>query len=547
MSAFTARVSGAACETATGGRDCNQDRCEALWLDPSESLWGFRAAIVVADGMGGHERGDQAADLAARAAREVLAARLEDHAEFAADFPGAEPEDVVRGAFERANQQIYEWAVTQDVIGDTGTTLTVIACTDEEVVVGNVGDSRAYVVSGGAVRKVSEDHSWVGQQVRLGNLTEAEAAASPLRNQLTQAVGCDAAVEPHIVALPLEPGAAYVACTDGLTEVVDADAILEVVQAGGVPEDLCRALVALAVAAGTSDNVTVAALCTDPAEALVEAAPAPPPAPEPDLPPLDETVVLVDIPVEPEAGPGPSPEPTPEPDLAPGREPEEAPEEAPAPVRDTAPAASRQRGQRLGAALIVCILALAVGLLAGRATIGPAPPAQPAEVAPTLPETSASPVDTTPVETPPTPEPVDAAPTGAVIVEVKCEGDQLIVTGAEELALDVYPKGKYRDSAARLAEVESQTPGETRFRLPEPEASWEGQSVALTVERPEAGTLSLSLAPDGEAFVDQKPFSGEALKSVKPEGSRARLGFYFPSGDDADAYAIAIVGFPVEG
>jgi hypothetical protein len=69
--------------------------------------------------------------------------------------------------------------------------------------------------------------------------------------------------------------------------------------------------------------------------------------------------------------------------------------------------------------------------------------------------------------------------------------------------------------------------------------------VTLTIDRVGPGTLSLALDPEGEVFVDQKPHTGEALRSVKPAGGRTRLGFYFPSGDDAKAYAIALVGFRV--
>jgi protein phosphatase len=551
-----------ACESASGGRPYNEDRCFAQLLDPTESLWGFRAVLVVADGMGGHERGDQAAQLGLDAAVKVLTARLEDHWDYASGFPGAEPADVVRGAFERANQRIYEWAVTQDLSGDTGTTLVLVVCTDEEVVIGNVGDSRVYAVTGEGVRKLTEDHSWVGEQVRAGFLTEEEAARSPLRNQLTQAVGVDAAVEPHVVSLPLEGGAVFLACTDGLTDVMGTDALAEVVHAGGEPEDLCRALVALAVAAGTTDNVTVATLSTGPAPAAAEAAP---PPPEPEEP------TAADAPDEPEPEPPVEAEPTPEREFiaeAPEPEPPVEPEAGASPPEPEATeepiveepvlvgggdmSASRQRQQRLGTVLIVCIVSLVLGLLVGRAT-APKESGQTVATA-TMPPangTAAAPTGTTGT----TAGPEGGATTGAegapaetegVTIEARFEGDELVVTAPEGTRLDVYPRGMSRDASSRLVAEQGQQANETRYRLSSaPPEAWRDQTVVLKIERPGDGVLKLTTTPEAEVFVDRKPYSGDELQEVKPAGDRARIGFYLPPGDDPKAYAIGIVDFPV--
>jgi serine/threonine protein phosphatase PrpC len=518
---------GAACETAPGGRTYNEDRCYAQVLDPTQSLWGFRGVLIVADGMGGHVKGEQAAQIALDAAVEVLTARLADHWNFASSFSSAEPRDVLRGVFERANQRIYEWAVTQDVTGDTGTTLTVVVCTAEELLIGNVGDSRAYLVSGEDIRKLTEDHSWVGEQVRLGRLTEEEAAQSPLRNQLTQAVGVDPSVHPHMVTLPLEPGRVAVACTDGLTEAVDAEALAEVVYAGSTPEDICRALVALAVAAGTTDNVTVAALSMGPPPVAATAPiTAPQPLREPEPPPEPEVRTRIEL--EDEA---------PTADRS-----DEGEAEEPVVVRGGERTMARQRNQRLGTLLIVSVVSLLLGLLVGHATVGTRQEQAPTPAAATPPTGAPVPRGTATSSASEAP----TAEAGRVVVGVKCEGHELAVTPSEDVTLDVYPKGKYSDPSARLLPIEGGEAGATRYRLAAaPPASWQTAAVTVTIARLGGGRLKITMSPEAEAFVDNKPHAGDDLLDIKPEGTRCRIGFYFPSGDDPNAYAIAIVGFPV--
>jgi protein phosphatase len=476
--------------------------------------------------MGGHERGDQAAQMAVDIAAEVLTARLEDHWNFAGDFGSAEPVDVLVGAFEQANRRIYEWAVEQDLTGGTGTTLTILACTHDQVLAANVGDSRAYRIGATGVEQLSVDHSWVGEQVRAGQLTAEEAARSPLRNQLTQAVGFEPAVTPHVTSVPLEPGCVFLACTDGLTEVVDTEALFEVASAGDGPEHLCTALAALAVAAGTTDNVTIAALSTGPIPA----------APVPQAVPTHEQPV-------PAADPGEDEAEAPV-DVEPSRETEERDVTAPilaARREDLA----RERTQRMGAIVIASVLAMLLGMLVGWATGGQpggaTPPAPEAPAAPPGPQPAApGRAADQPTQAPP-PE-----PSGAVSVRVRCEGTALVVAATEEVTLDVYPRGAYRDSEARLTSTAGAQPGETRFELQQaPPAAWADRQVALTIKRLGDGKLGLSLDPEASVYVDQQERAGDELAAIEPAGSRTRIGFYFPTGDDPQAIAIALEGFPV--
>lgn len=520
------------CDTAAGGREHNQDRCFVQVLEAAQNLWGFRAALVVADGMGGHEQGDQAAQIALDAAIEVLTARVEDHWEFASAFPSAEPMEVVRGIFLRANERVLRWATERQLAGDAGTTLTLVACTDNEAIVANVGDSRAYLVGPSEVCKLTEDDSWASELVKAGSLSEEEAARSPFRSQLTQAVGVDSGVVPHLVTVPLRPGEVVLACTDGLTEVVDAEAIAEVVRAGGSPADLCRALVALAVAAGTSDNVTVAALS---AVSHNEPPPAPSdrfeenvsgPAAEKELtaPTAQTAATRIEVPCS--APPGGSSESR----------------AVAAPRADTE--LLRERRKRLGTLLIVCVISLLLGLLVGRGVFRRSfTPSAPLTLNPQV-STQQGEKLPLPAKSEPSPGPPE---TDVVIVRAWVEGNHLVVTSTERVTLDVYPRGKFRDATSRLPSVESGRSDEMRYRLPSASPdSWQGQTVVLRITRLGRGALGLLLTPDGEVFVDNKPYRGVQLSEVRPEHQRARVGFYFPNGAESRAYAIAIVGFPVE-
>jgi len=457
----------------------------------------------------------------------------------------------VRGAFARVNQRLYEWAVAQDLRGDTGTTLTLVVCTDEEVAVGNVGDSRAYLIRGDEVRRLTEDHSWVAEQVRLGHLTEEEAARSPLRNQLTQAVGVDPVVDPHLVTLPLEPGCVFLACTDGLTEVVDADAMGEVVRAGSAPEDLCAALVALAVAADATDNVTVAALSTGP---LPVAAPVEPPEvvsdeeapPEPPAPSAEDQPAAAESEPLPEAaGVDEGAAPAPEEDVheraarATAEEQVEVTEQVP--VRGGDGAVARQRSRRLLVLLVVALVSLALGLWVGRATLGPGEARAPATGAATEKGAGASPSEATPAAGG---TPTATTPEGFVI-RVKCEGDALVVSCTEPVSLLAYPWGKASEG---LTSVQGDQPNETRFQLPEtPPDSWQGQTVTLKIERLGEGRLKLTPGPEVPVYVDKHAHEGKELLALTPAKDPARIGFRFPAGDDPKAYGIAILDFPVSG
>lgn len=517
-----------ACETAAGGRSENQDRCLARRLDPAQNLWGFRALLVVADGMGGHEQGEVAAQLAAETALEVLGARPEDHGDFESGFLGGGCEDVLRRTFSMANQRIHEWAEREGVVGNMGTTLTVAAFTEAEVTIGNVGDSRAFVVVSEGITQLSEDHSFVAQQVRDGVLTEDEASRSPLRGHLTQAVGAESSVDPYVVTAPIEPDATFVLCSDGLTEVIQPTAIQGVVHVDTVPEQVCETLIAMAVQAGTTDNVTVAVGYARPGT-LTERVASPAPTqeePEPAVPaePGEPAVELVGNPT---------------PRIGPSVQPSEPPDRSR--YRDDLSAERNRRLAMLGA---VSLVSLIIGLLIGRAFV----PKRDAD----------GESETTHISDPTTVQPGDAAstdgaPAGAIVpmtdggfrLEIACERNMIIVRGSEPVEYSCYPRS---DSSSLLEPGQLETGDGAAFTLPaDPPSDWQGETIVLDVERLGGGRLKAVPQPaDISVFVNRNPYSGDALDSLPASEGTARIGVYFPPGAGEDAYGVVIPELPVE-
>jgi protein phosphatase len=136
--------------------------------------------------------------------------------------------------------------------------MTAALVEDDQVWIGHVGDSRAYLLRDGGLEQVTEDHSLVAELVRSGRLTPDEAGEHPHRSVITRALGTDPDVAVDVMPVPTQPGDVFVLCSDGLTTMVDDDAILELLaQHRDDLDAAARALVARANDAGGEDNITV--------------------------------------------------------------------------------------------------------------------------------------------------------------------------------------------------------------------------------------------------------------------------------------------------
>jgi len=213
----------------------------------NEDSYYVRAPVfVVADGMGGAQAGEVASKIAAEA--------------FDRELP-AGPEDALREVFESANREIHEHAASDESHAGMGTTLTaaIVAPERDEVAIGHVGDSRAYLLRDGKLERLTQDHSLVEELRRKGQLTDQQAEEHPQRSIITRALGPDAEVEPDLRTVPAHPGDVYLICSDGLTTMIGEEQITKILLSSTSLDAAVRALVAEANRAGGRDNITAVA------------------------------------------------------------------------------------------------------------------------------------------------------------------------------------------------------------------------------------------------------------------------------------------------
>jgi len=211
--------------------------------------------FLVADGMGGLEAGEVVSSLAVKTvAKELLPPGERESASLA---EGLKSRMVT--AFEEANDRIRRFAMDGPGLESTGTTLVGLVRCGESFVLGNVGDSRAYLIRAGSIRLLTEDHSLVMAQVRSGLMTREEAARSPERNIIYRALGMAARLEVDTWIIPAAPGDSFLLCSDGLSDVLADRELLDIANQGAAdaPQDVCARCIALALDRKARDNITV--------------------------------------------------------------------------------------------------------------------------------------------------------------------------------------------------------------------------------------------------------------------------------------------------
>lgn len=202
--------------------------------------------LAVADGMGGHQAGEVASFLALKALAEKL---KEDY--------GQDPLAHLVAAVHFANEVVYRSACTTPEYRGMGTTLTVAWVVNSQAFLAHVGDSRAYLFRDGQLQVLTHDHSYVGELVRSGDLTNEEARIHPHRNILTRALGTGAEVVVDSRIISLQKGDLLLLCTDGLPEVVRDEEIASALHLGKSLKEILQNLLRLALDRGGPDNITV--------------------------------------------------------------------------------------------------------------------------------------------------------------------------------------------------------------------------------------------------------------------------------------------------
>lgn len=207
--------------------------------------------VAVCDGMGGAAAGD----LASKMALESLERVLRDKAPLI-DVPTTEA--ALLEAVRTSNEEIAAFAKANPDKRGMGTTMTAAALFGPELVVVQVGDSRAYLKRGIVLQQVTMDQNVVGQMIASGRITPDQARNVKQRNMLLEAIGVQPKVGPDLIRVQIQPGDVLLICSDGLTGPLDDRRVLDLMLQYEDPVRCCRALTEAACAAGGPDNVTVA-------------------------------------------------------------------------------------------------------------------------------------------------------------------------------------------------------------------------------------------------------------------------------------------------
>jgi serine/threonine protein phosphatase PrpC len=232
-------------------RDHNEDWIEVQ--DPADPVAQRKGRLfIVADGMGGYQAGEVASRLAAETVKR----------EYYAD-PSEDPTERLRKAVQSANEAVYHSAHNDRAHIGMGTTVVVMALVGRKAYIANVGDSRAYVVHKDGISQITQDHSFVGEQIRAGLLTKEQARVHPQRNVITRALGSKAAIRVDTFEGELSDGDILVLCTDGLTGHVPDERIRDtVIQLP--PQPAVHQLIEMANKDGGTDNISAVVLRVGP-------------------------------------------------------------------------------------------------------------------------------------------------------------------------------------------------------------------------------------------------------------------------------------------
>jgi protein phosphatase len=212
-----------------------------------DSYYAKAPLFAVADGMGGAQAGEVASRIAARAFER--GPRNDD----------ASAEGQLEEIAQQANRRIHRLAQEDSSRAGMGTTLTAAMLRDDEVALGHVGDSRAYLLRGGQLKRLTKDHSLVEELRRQGRLTEEQAEEHPQRSIITRALGPEPSVNVDTMTFPARDGDVFLLCSDGLTTMVSDDEIREILVDSRTLRSAVNRLVDAANRGGGRDNITAIA------------------------------------------------------------------------------------------------------------------------------------------------------------------------------------------------------------------------------------------------------------------------------------------------
>ena len=210
--------------------------------------------LVAADGMGGHTSGETASKLATGTLRDY----------FQKDHPAVSPYDTayskttnrLNAAIMLANRTVYETAQNAPELSGMGTTIAAAALSGNQLSFAHVGDSRIYLIRSGSIEQLTDDHSFVQEQIKQDKMTKEEAARSEVKNILTRAVGIHAEVSADLGELTVLQGDILLLCTDGLYNMVSDEEMLHIISRAGNVHAASEILIDTANDNGGRDNIS---------------------------------------------------------------------------------------------------------------------------------------------------------------------------------------------------------------------------------------------------------------------------------------------------
>ncbi len=215
-----------------------------------------RGVFIVADGMGGHAAGEVASDMAVR----IIARELGSLRGLTDDEAG----ERMRHAIIEANAAIFDRTLTEQDKRGMGTTTTAMVLLPQRFLLGQVGDSRAYLLRDGRMLQLTKDHSYVQEQVDLGLLTEEQARVHPYSNVITRCIGANAEVVPDLYFGHLRTGDVLLLASDGLTGMLEDEQLSVILKGEGGPQHWVDRLINEANRRGGLDNITALVIKIEP-------------------------------------------------------------------------------------------------------------------------------------------------------------------------------------------------------------------------------------------------------------------------------------------
>jgi serine/threonine protein phosphatase PrpC len=203
---------------------------------------------IVADGMGGHQAGEIASTMAVEVVQEYLQSTIH--------VADADHRECLYEAIEKANERIYDYSLKHASMIGMGTTIVVSIISQHRIVVAHVGDSRLYLIRNGNIEAVTLDHSHVQNLVNQGIITYEEARLHPKRNIILRALGTESTVEIDVHDFDWLEGDVALLCSDGLSNMLNDQRIVDIINQSLSPEQLVRQLIDEANDAGGDDNIT---------------------------------------------------------------------------------------------------------------------------------------------------------------------------------------------------------------------------------------------------------------------------------------------------